>query len=750
MEIVGYADRLSVRAGEAVRFMVSSQKPRYRADIVRLIHGDTSPRGPGFKEEPVDTDAAGEYPGRFQAIHAGSYVEVPDYALLSPSAGLTIQAWIYPTTPEKGAQSIVSKLSADGNGYGLFIGGGSQLELVLGSGGRVHRLRSRRALRKGEWYFVAAVFDPAAGTVRLHQEPVSGWPEDDSRAVVEHSVGLPRPGRNGLPLLIAASMTSGGGAVESHYNGKIDRPRLFGRALTGAEVDSLRRGSGPRAFGGALAAAWDFAADISSARVADVSANGLHGEAVNMPARGMTGYNWTGHETSFAHAPEEYGAIHFHDDDLDDASWDTDFELTVPERMRSGVYAARLRTSEAEDYVPFYVRPHTGKPTARIAFLAPTNSYLAYGDEQMMSSVELLRYVGAETGDYPSAPQDRYIVDNHLLSMYDLHSDGSGVCYSSRLRPLVNMRPKYLMPISAVMDIGSPHQFSADLHLVDWLEARGHGYDVFTDEDLHFDGADLLFPYKVVMTGSHPEYWSSQMLDAMDAYLADGGRLMYLGGNGFYWVTSFDPERPHVIEMRRWGGTQTWRAEPGEYHHSTTGELGGLWRNRSRAPQKMLGVGFTSQGLGEGRPYRREKGSFDPRASFIFEGVGEQEVIGDCESLVWSYGAGGFEVDRVDHALGTPPHTLLLASATGFSDHYQHVIEEVLASGSPEGGSENPLVRADMVYFEGPKGGAVFSVGSISWCGALSYNKYRNPVSRITDNVLTRFASDDPLPQPKP
>ena len=38
---------------------------------------------------------------------------------------------------------------------------------------------------------------------------------------------------------------------------------------------------------------------------------------------------------------------------------------------------------------------------------------------------------------------------------------------------------------------------------------------------------------------------------------------MYLGGNGFYWVTGVDPERPHVIEIRRWRGTETWEADAG-------------------------------------------------------------------------------------------------------------------------------------------------------------------------------------------
>ena len=41
------------------------------------------------------------------------------------------------------------------------------------------------------------------------------------------------------------------------------------------------------------------------------------------------------------------------------------------------------------------------------------------------------------------------------------------------------------------------------------------------------------------------------MLDALEAYLDGGGRLMYLGGNGFYWVTAVDAARPHVVEVRR-------------------------------------------------------------------------------------------------------------------------------------------------------------------------------------------------------
>jgi N,N-dimethylformamidase len=55
-----------------------------------------------------------------------------------------------------------------------------------------------------------------------------------------------------------------------------------------------------------------------------------------------------------------------------------------------------------------------------------------------------------------------------------------------------------------------------------------------------------------------------------------------------------------------------------------------------------------------------------------------------------------------------------------------------------------------MVFFETPGGGAVFSVGSISWFGALARHGYDNDVARITTNVLQRFADPEPFGPPPP
>jgi N,N-dimethylformamidase len=734
--IVGYADHLRVQPGETIKFMVSSEVPRYRADIVRLIHGDANPSGPGIREEVVDSPANGEHAGRRQELPLGSYAFVPDHPTLRITGSFTFTAWIAPTSqrgssPDSfvGFEGVLTKWAGARGGYGIFIDEEGRLALwITDASGRTEKLASQQPLRPWvpaipgmnnrpqgvttTWYFVAVTFDASAGRVEIHQDPLNTFTFDPTRVVTTRTTAIRQLATNDSPLLIAGAWERAD-RVHAHFNGKIDNPRLYGQALSREAIAEVKQGRSPAA----PIAAWDFAADIESDRISDTGPGSLHGRTVNLPMRAVTGHNWDSFEMDYKRARAQYGAIYFHDDDIDDARWEVGFEFRVPDTLKSGMYAARLRAGNYEDYIPFTVRPRKGRPTsAKIALLIPTFSYLAY----------------AGTGTSAFRP----------LSLYSRHSDGSGVCYSSRLRPITNMRPK--------IQTNNPWQFMADTHLIDWLDVKKFDVDFFTDEDLHFEGASALAPYKVVMTATHPEYYSLEMLNGVRNYLNGGGRFMYLGGNGFYWVTPMDPTGRY-IEVRRRDGTEHWQGAPGEHYHSLTGEPGGLWRFRGMAPQQYFGVGFTAQGFDRNQPFKRMPGSFDPRAEWIFEGIGRDELIGTHPSLVLEVGAAGSELDRADFALGTPPHTLVLASSSGHSDAYQHVVEQINTSnGARPGGTQNPLVRADMVFLEYPNGGAVFSSSAIAWCGSLSYNKYDNNVSRITENVLRRFAGDAPFPAPQP
>lgn len=163
---------------------------------------------------------------------------------------------------------------------------------------------------------------------------------------------------------------------------------------------------------------------------------------VNLPTRAMTGRNWDGSEHNWRRAPAQYGAIHFHDDDVYDSGWDVDFALDVPERLPCGLYAVRLLAGNSEERIPFVVLPKRGAEN-KLAVLLPTASYMAYANEAMgfaMSGAEQM------TGQLTAFTPTHLYLNEHPeygLSLYDSHSDGSGVSYSSRLRPILNMRPKF-------------------------------------------------------------------------------------------------------------------------------------------------------------------------------------------------------------------------------------------------------------------------------------------------------------------
>ncbi len=738
-KVLGYPDRWSVAPGEDVKVMVSTYGVgHYDAALVRVVCGDDSAAGPGFKEEEIPAAVAGRFAGRTQPISAGSCAVIPHAAALDCPGDLTLRATIYPTTPEKGVQGILAKWrQADGSGYALYIDAGGCLAFRLGDGaGHQTDVSSGQALPARAWCHCAASFDSRTRTVRLYQAVQASWAPGAAR--VERAAGLSAIGRNDVALLVAAfAGAEGGASTHGHYNGKIESPRLWHRALGLEEMAASFKEPGSPSLDVGVVGAWDFAREPFGDRILDASANGLHGKLVNLPSRAVTGSGWRGEEFCWAKRPQEYGAIHFHDDDLYDAGWKPDFDVRIPADLRSGVYAVRLRAEDDEFHMPLFVRPRRDGPKEKLAFLASTATYLAYANYQWqlqepLAEIKNQAVLALEKSDV--------FLQEHPelgLSTYDKHSDGSGSRYATRLRPVLNMDVK-----------GPMWSFNADTHILDWLEATRQPFDVIADEDLHAEGASLLAGYAAVLTGTHPEYWSTAMLAGMQAYLDRGGRLAYLGGNGFYWRCAFSPCWPGAIEVRRCeDGARYWAEEPGEYYLQFTGEYGGLWRRLGTPPQMVVGIGTVATGFDASSYYRRRPASFDPRAAFIFDGVGAAELIGNFGSM--GGGAAGLETDAVDARLGTPPHALVLATSEEHSPGTMLAPEETGFHHLVMDGAQNPAVRADMVFFETPNGGAVFSTGSIAWAGSLAHDRYVNNVSRITANVVRRFLDPAPFALPR-
>jgi len=719
--VIGYADPLSVAPGEPIRFMVGTVDGprRYRAEVVRLVCGDTGPGGPGLKTVRLPTSIEGEHDGTPQLIDAGSYAIVEHPEAFGALGRFTLQAFIQPTLvpvrPSPRRQVVMGTWAADrGSGFALMLDETGALAFLIGAA----PVSTGTPLTARRWYHVAASIDLAAGTVTLRQTPLADHAPSLEQPVAITTAIRAAPGPAGDFFIGAARKAVEDGRLRTtwHFNGKIDRPSL----LAGEHPIGL----------------WDFAADVATDRVTDRSPNHLHGRTVNAPKRAVTGHNWDGSEMDWRRAPHQYGAIHFHDDDLYDAGWRPTLTMTVPTDARSGVYALRLEADGGPEFwVVFYVRPPRGGPRARAAFLASTATYLCYSNYRMrMRPGPAELFIGA----LPIVDTTDLLLMHHPAlgaSTYDTHSDGSGVCHVSRLRPIVNVRPT-----------GRLWNLFLDLCLLDWLEAHEQRYDVITDDDLHTEGLPLLDGYSVVLTGCHPEYVSREMMEALAAYLGRGGRLMYMGGNGFYWRVSYPRAHPGMIEMRRAeDGTRAWVESVGEYYHGSTGEYGGLWRRQGRAPNTLVGVGFVAQGFDRSSYYRRTAASRDPRARFIFDGV-QDEVLGDF-GVAWG-GAAGLELDAFNPALGSPPWALVVASSEDHSNAFQLVNEEINVSFAGADGRFSPAVRADMVFYEHPGGGAVFSTGSIAYVGSLAHKGYDNNISRLTLNVLRRFLDPAPFAMP--
>ena len=86
---------------------------------------------------------------------------------------------------------------------------------------------------------------------------------------------------------------------------------------------------------------------------------------------------------------------------------------------------------------------------------------------------------------------------------------------------------------------------------------------------------------------------------------------------------------------------------------------------------------------------------------------------------------------------------MVLASADGFTDAYQTAIERTTAIAPWYGGSDQRSgLRADMAITPGPKGGAVFTTGSISYASTLCFNDNRSDTAAILANVIDGFLAD--------
>ncbi len=713
--LTGYTDRWGVKAGGTIRFMVSSTgNSDFHLRFVRHLCADPNPAGPGYSEEMVATPLDGTRPGLEQHAFLGSFAHAR--LPIDPRDGIRLQATIWPTTPRKGEQGILAirigtwKLS-------LEIGaGGGAVAALSGPGGTV-RAEIARPLLERRWYDVSAVLDEN-GTLRVIQTPRA--PLGDAGEATASA----EAGQGGeADIFIGALPPDGPAPAHAHFNGKIERPAIM-------RLD------------GDVVAEWDFSIGMQTQTATDTGALAAHAKLVNLPTRAMTGSNWNGRFHDWKSAPDQYGAIHFHDDDQGPLGWQEAFALDVPTDWPSGFYAAHLSNHQGEDYIPFVVRP--AKPTSDVVLLVPTFTYQVYGSYIRSGRGNEIAARAQAWGALRETPD---LNPQFGLSTYNHHRDGSGVSLVTQHRPMLDTRPRQFSLMDPVEGGSGTARWVADNYVDNWLRHIGVDHDLITDHDLHAEGVDALSPYRVVIAGQHPEYHSERMMQAFEDHQAQGGRLMYLGGNGFYWRAEPSETQPDVLEVRRAeGGIRVWETMPGESYQAFGGGYGGLWRRIGRSGHRLTGINFSTQGRHLGFPYRFISGITDPRVAFMTQGLTVQHGEAFGTSGFMGGGAAGFELDSVNPKYGTPPHALVVAKGIVIHPDYGPVNEDMLIHRHPL--PQEDWSCADMTFFETAAGGAVFSVGSMTYVGSLLADGGDSILSRLTANVVRRFADPEPFALP--
>jgi hypothetical protein len=211
--------------------------PAAPAGIVSWWHGeddyaDAVGGSPGISLGGV-TFAAGAIGRGFSFDGTGSsYIQVADAASLRITGPMTIDAWISPTSATATAR-IVDKITAGGaNGYLLDLLAG-QLRLEIGA----DSVSSGLTVPVGTFTHVTGVYSGTSLSLYFNGVLIA------TKTTTVTAVPVAT-----LPLRIGADS-----AGATRFSGVIDEPRIFGRALSAAEVQDIYQ-SGSPAHCGCIAA----------------------------------------------------------------------------------------------------------------------------------------------------------------------------------------------------------------------------------------------------------------------------------------------------------------------------------------------------------------------------------------------------------------------------------------------------------------------------------------------------------------
>ena len=370
--IIGYVDPLIVSPGGRVAVKTSCDQPAFTSKVLRILAGHDHPDAPPIAHQLIENIPQQSHQGKLQFSRIGSCIRIPSWSDedLSHVDTLSISFWCQATLPHTTQEQFLfsSMDHVASSGFACLIDEFGSLRVRVGGSQKIQEVPLCIRLTKGEWVHVTLSIDRVNKKVKVEVGGQAKLADLGIRPQILHEESDLVDDVNivsGKPLVIASDSVETRVAsyrmTSATFNGKIDGFKI--KATSASRVETLLD--------------FDFSFGIPTDEVRDVSGRNHHGTLINTPARAVTGHDWDASQVDWTHASYGYGAIHFHDDDLDDAAWDTIFELQIPPDLRSGCYGVHVDDGVTVDIIPFFVRPDPNvQNTPPVALIMPTFTYI--------------------------------------------------------------------------------------------------------------------------------------------------------------------------------------------------------------------------------------------------------------------------------------------------------------------------------------------------------------------------------------
>lgn len=287
-------------------------------------------------------------------------------------------------------------------------------------------------------------------------------------------------------------------------------------------------------------------------------------------------------------------------------------------------------------------------------------------------------------------------------------------------------------------------QWTEHRELVGWLDREGIAYEAASMMDVHRDPT-LLNHYNLVVIAGHNEYWSKEMRDNWDSYLANGGNAAVLSGNTMWWQVRFSPDTKQMTCYKNAAADPLYGVDNSRV---TTN-----WFSQplNRPENQSIGVSFRHGGYHDytenGVPYYVKNGRNDNGANggftvadashwiFADTGLANGSVFGRDSGIV------GYEVDGALFQMvngkpvatgedGTPTNFHILATTPTYAINSPSGIPGIVSN------NHNGQGWGTLGLFKpSDTSGSVFVAPTIDWAEGLR----EATVAQITKNVINKL-----------